>query len=250
MTLQDFFQVHPAAALAFSGGADSAYLLWAAKACGADVQPYFVKTAFQPQFEYDDARRLCDALGVELKVLQTDILSQSAVAENSADRCYHCKRHLFTVLCDRARRDGYALVLDGTNASDDAADRPGMRALQELGVRSPLRECGLHKSDIRQLSKQAGLFTHDKPAYACLATRIATGQSITAATLEKAERSEAFLASLGFRDFRVRLSGSRAKIQLTASQLPLLLQHRTHILQTLKQDCSEVLLDLEVRNES
>ena len=149
MELADFFARHPKAALGFSGGVDSSYLLWSAKQCGADVRPYFIKTAFQPAFELEDARRLCRDVGAELTILELDALADEAVAENPADRCYHCKRNLFGTLTQRARADGYCLLLDGTNASDDAGDRPGMRALRELEVRSPLRECGLTKAEIR-----------------------------------------------------------------------------------------------------
>ena len=172
MELQDFFHEHPKAALGFSGGVDSSYLLWAARQCGADVRPYYIKTSFQPEFEFEDAKRLCREIGAELTVLELDALSDPAVAANPADRCYHCKRNLFGTLAARALADGYTLLLDGTNASDDAGDRPGMRALRELSVRSPLRECGLTKAFIRARSREAGLFTWDKPAYACLATRV------------------------------------------------------------------------------
>ena len=139
------------------------------------------------------------------------------------------------------------MLLDGTNASDDAGDRPGMRALQELSVRSPLRECGLTKDEIRRLSREAGLFTWDKPAYACLATRIPTGQPITARDLAVTEAAETYLFSLGFTDFRVRLAGRSAKIQLPAAQMPHLLEHRQEILDRLGQDYDAVWLDLEAR---
>ena len=137
MDLSQFFQRCPKAALGFSGGVDSAYLLYAAVENGAQVQPYFVKTAFQPQFELEDARRLCAQLGVELSVLDLDILNVPQVAENPADRCYFCKKALFGRLKEQAQQDGYTVLMDGTNASDDAGDRPGMRALGELSVRSP-----------------------------------------------------------------------------------------------------------------
>lgn len=248
MTLESFFRQYPKVAVAFSGGVDSAYLLWAAKQSGADVRPYYVKTAFQPQFEYADAQTHCQQLGLPLTTLCLDILAEEAVASNPANRCYHCKTRIFTAICQAARQDGYSVILDGTNASDNAADRPGMQALTQLQVLSPLRLCGLTKGEIRRLSKEAGLFTHDKPAYACLATRIPTGKAITPALLAKTERSEAFLQSLGFRDFRIRLEGEAAKLQLTQGQLPLLLDCRQKILEVLKQDYTAVLLDLEVRD--
>ena len=245
MTLAEFFSEHPKAALAFSGGVDSAYLLYAARACGADVRAYCVRSAFQPAFELEDARRLAP----ELTVLTVDVLADEAVASNPENRCYFCKKHIFTAIAARARQDGYALLLDGTNASDDDADRPGMRALRELGVLSPLRLCGLGKPEIRRLSREAGLFTWDKPAYACLATRIPAGERITPEKLARTERAEAFLFSLGFTDFRVRTLGGAAKLQLPAAQMGKLLEQRAAVNAALGADYESVLLDLEARDE-
>lgn len=247
MTLLAFFKENPKAALGFSGGVDSSYLLYAGVQAGADIHPYYIKTAFQPQFELDDAERLCAQLGVPLTVLELDVLKNEAVTANPPDRCYHCKTALFGALSARALADGYTLLLDGTNASDDAGDRPGMRALKEQHVCSPLRECGLTKAEIRRLSREAGLFTWDKPAYACLATRIPSGDAITAEKLLATERAEAFLFSLGLTDFRVRNYRGAARLQFPEAQLNAVLAHRAEILQELKKDYPAVLLDLEVR---
>lgn len=248
--LEGFFKENPRAALALSGGVDSAFLLWAGLCAGAEVRPYFVKTPFQPQFELEDAWRLCDELGVELDVVEVDILTDPQVTANPPDRCRHCKRRLFSALRERAAADGFSLLLDGTNASDDAGDRPGMQALRELEVRSPLRECGLTKGEVRRLSREAGLFTWDKPAYACLATRIPAGEPVTARALARTEAAETFLAGLGLRDFRVRLLNGCARIQVPAEQLPQVLARRAEIYSELKQYYSGVLLDLEARDES
>ena len=159
MNLKEFFVLHPKAALAFSGGVDSAYLLYAAKQYAEEVQAYYVKSEFQPQFERDDAVRLASELGVDMKVFDLHVLSVPCVKENPSDRCYYCKKAIFGAIMEAAKSDGFSVLLDGTNASDDAGDRPGMRALEELSVLSPLRECGLTKLQIRQLSKEAGLFT-------------------------------------------------------------------------------------------
>lgn len=247
MTLDEFFKQHPRAAMGFSGGVDSSYLLWAAVHAGADVRPYFIKTAFQPAFELEDALRLGRQLGVEITVIEHDILSHDAVAANPADRCYYCKTALFGLLRDRAAADGYNLLMDGTNASDDAGDRPGMRALKELEVRSPLRECGLTKSEIRRLSKEAGLFTWDKPAYACLATRVPAGQRLAAELLSRVERAEGALFDLGFSDFRVRVYHGAARIQVRPEQLALVLERREDVLARLHPDFEAVLLDLKTR---
>ena len=226
MDLKEFFRQHPKAAIAFSGGVDSSYLLYAALQCGADVRAYYVKGAFQPQFELDDARRLAESVGARLTVLELDALSSEDVARNPANRCYYCKQNIFGNLKRAAAEDGFTLILDGTNASDDAGDRPGMRALREMDVRSPLRECGLTKTEIRRLSHEAGLFTWDKPAYACLATRIPTGEKITAEKLSATESAEGELFAMGFTDFRVRWYAGAARLQFPAVQLPRVLERR------------------------
>ena len=247
MKLSEFFSAHPKTAVAFSGGADSAYLLYAAKQNGAEVQAYYVKSVFQPQFEMDDAMRLANKLNVPIRVLTADVLSSSVIAENSYDRCYHCKRMIFGTIQQAAAEDGFSVLLDGTNASDDASDRPGMRAIRELSVLSPLRECGLTKSEIRRLSQAAGLFTWDKPAYACLATRIPAGEPITDEKLKATEASEDFLFSLGLTDFRVRRMGDAAKIQVPSKQIEKVMENRERIITKLKRYYSAVLLDLEER---
>lgn len=248
MTLQTFFQENPRVALAFSGGVDSAYLLYEAVRFSKRVCAYYVKSAFQPRFELEDAQRLAAELGAEMKILDVDLFTCPDVIANPARRCYYCKTALFQTILSAAAADGFPVVIDGTNASDSADDRPGMAALRELSVRSPLRECGLAKAEIRQRSHDANLFTWDKPAYACLATRIPVGEPITPEKLQATESAEAVLASLGFRDFRVRWLDGCARIQLPESQLPLLLEKRELVLNALHETHRGVLLDLEVRN--
>lgn len=245
MTLQEFFQAHPKVALGFSGGVDSSYLLYAAKQAGADVRPYFAKTQFQPQFELEDAKRLAELVGIELTVLPYDVLP--AAGFNPPDRCYYCKTALFGALVAQAKKDGYDTIIDGTNASDDAGDRPGMKALQEMQVLSPLRLCGLTKQEIREKSKEAGLFTWDKPSYACLATRFPSGVQITAEGLQKVEQAEGALFALGFTDFRVRVYHGAARIQLPKAQMERGLAMRKEILEKLRPLFEGVFLDLEGR---
>ena len=247
MTLQEFFTEYPKAALGFSGGVDSSYLLWAAVNAGADIAPYYIQTAFQPAFELEDAKRLCEQIGVKLNVIQLDALADPRVAANPANRCYYCKVGLFGALRARAKADGYDLLLDGTNASDDAGDRPGMKALREMEVRSPLRECGLTKAMIRQESRKAGLFTWDKPAYACLATRVPTGRTITPELLRRVEGGETALFALGFTDFRVRLYDDAARLQLPEGQLAKAVEQRQAIRQALAPWFDIVLLDTQTR---
>ena len=247
MTLQDFFIKNPKVAVAFSGGVDSSYLLYVAKKYAKEVRAYYVKSEFQPQFELDDAIRLAGQLDIDLRILNLNVLGVSVVCENPENRCYYCKKSIFTKIINIAKDDGFTCLLDGTNASDDADDRPGMKALEELSVMSPLRECGLTKEEVRKLSREAGLFTWDKPAYACLATRIQTGEVITADKLEAIEIAEDFLFSLGFTDFRVRTKNGIAIIQLPEGQWPLIAKHRIEILEKLKNYYTSVVLDLEVR---
>ena len=247
MTLQEFFTESPKAALGFSGGVDSSYLLWAAVNAGADIAPYYIQTAFQPAFELEDAKRLCEQIGVKLNVIQLDALADPRVAANPANRCYYCKVGLFGALRARAKADGYDLLLDGTNASDDAGDRPGMKALREMEVRSPLRECGLTKAMIRQESRKAGLFTWNKPAYACLATRVPTGRTITPELLRRVEGAETALFDLGFTDFRVRLYDDAARLQLPEGQLAKAVEQRQAIRQALAPWFDIVLLDTQTR---
>ena len=245
--LARFFEEQPAVALAFSGGVDSSYLLYAARRAGCRVQPYYVKTRFQPEFEFADAKRLCAELGAEMRVIHADILAVDEVRANPANRCYFCKRAIFSRILSAAQADGFSLVIDGTNASDDASDRPGMRALREMQVRSPLREAGLTKAEIREASRQAGLFTWDKPAYACLATRIPSGIPIDSETLERVDRAETALRAMGFSDLRVRVHANAARIQLPEAQLARAIQQREAILNALKGDFPAVFLDLKAR---
>lgn len=247
MTIQEFFVHNPRVALAFSGGVDSAYLLYAASTYGEDVTAYYVKSQFQPQFELDDALRLADELDAKIKVIDVSVIDNIDVKSNGPRRCYYCKQMIFQSIINQAEQDGYTVLIDGTNASDDVSDRPGMQALKELSVISPLRECGITKGEVRRLSREAGLFTWDKPAYACLATRIPTGTEITEDALRITEKAETELAQLGFFDLRVRKIGDTAKIQLPESQLPQLLKHREEIVRSLKKYYKNVTLDLEVR---
>lgn len=256
--LREFFTVHPRLALAFSGGTDSAYLLYAAIACGCTVRAYYVTTPFQPQFELEDARRLADELNAPMTILPLNVLTIPKIRENPADRCYHCKHAIFQSIISAAKRDGFTELMDGTNASDDAGDRPGMRALFELSVLSPLRLCGVTKEALRTYSRYAGLFTWNKPAYACLATRIPTDIPLLPEVLEMIEWAEEELSKMGFSDFRVRVMPTKsvpetlwdAKLQITAAGVPLLMERRQDVYMLLKKKFNDVLLDLKIREPS
>ena len=263
MTLTEYFIKNNTVAIAFSGGVDSSYLLYMAGKCAKKVTAYYVKSAFQPEFEFQDALRLAEELKATMKVIVINILEHKEVIANPPNRCYYCKKAIMSEIIKQAKQDGYSLIVDGTNASDDFNDRPGAKALQELRIESPLRICNLTKDNIRELSKEAGLFTADKPSYACLATRIETGHIITKEDLERTEKSESYLHSLGCRDFRIRLRHKEAAepkatyekaldkkttdklalIQIKKSQLPLYKKHEEEIINHLMNDYDAVELD-------
>lgn len=243
MKLEEFFKAHKKIAVAFSGGVDSVYLLYSAVKSGADAKAYYVKSAFQPGFEFEDAKKLAEIIGCSLCVIEVDVLSDGTVAANPHDRCYYCKQHIMGAITEAAKADGYDFICDGTNASDDADDRPGFRALGEFGIRSPLRECGLTKAEIRKASKEAGLPTWDKPAYACLATRILTGEKITEEKLQTTEKAESILYDMGFRDFRVRMRGDKALVQIEESQHKEALARSEEIIKALAGMYEEVKID-------
>lgn len=245
--LTNFFMENRKVALAFSGGTDSSLLLSYGKQANCDIRPYFVKAAFQPEFELDDAKRLCEELGIGLSVIELDIFTCEEVIKNPKNRCYFCKQQIFSNLIERAKKDGYSTIIDGTNASDDSADRPGMLALKELSVLSPLKECGISKDEVRALSRQAGLFTADKPSYACLATRIPTGTKITGIALEAAENSEKRLLELGFSNLRVRVLGNMAKLQVPKEQFDKAIGMNDQIVDALSEYFTDVVLDLKPR---
>ena len=235
-------------AVALSGGVDSSYLAYAAKQSGIPCKAYTVKSQFVPQFELNDAKKIAEFIDIPLEIIDIDVLAHDDVTSNPNNRCYYCKHYVFTTISEYAKRDGFTVVCDGTNASDDIDDRPGMRAIAELSVKSPLRDCGLTKSVIRKLAQQANLFTWNKPSYACLATRFQAGQRITSHDLEHIELAEKYLFSLDLSDFRVRLIGNNAKIQVPENQIAIVIKNRIEILTYLKSMFDDVVLDLEVRS--
>lgn len=231
----------PGAAVAFSGGVDSAYLLYALTLSSVNACAYFVKTAFQPEFELKDAETLACQLGVRLRVLTPEIFTDEIIC-NDGQRCYYCKKRIFENIITAAKEDGFSMVLDGTNADDNADDRPGMQALAEYGVRSPLRKASLTKRDIRELSKAAGLFTWDKSTYSCLATRIPAHTPITPGLLQRVEEAENVLYSMGYTDLRVRAT-EPAKIELHRSQTQRALGEADEIRRSLAPYFRSVVID-------
>lgn len=254
MTLKDFFEDakshNTKIGLAFSGGVDSSYLLYEGVKSGADITAFYVKSEFQPQFEFDDALRLARELNAKMKVINLSVFENPDAIRNDAKRCYYCKRTIFNRILEEAEKEGCSILLEGTNASDDVSDRPGFKALQELKVLSPLRMAGLSKDEIRRLSKEAGLFTWNKPSYACLATRIPTGTPITKEDLEATEKGEALMMEMGYSDFRIRKTGKSAKIQVPENQMEKIIKEKDILIKKLKPLYETITLDLEPRKSN
>jgi len=246
--MKEFFDKYKEVAIAFSGGCDSAYLCHEAQKYAQRMRAYYVKTQFQPQFEYEDASRFANEYGIDLKVIGFDILKDENVKSNTSQRCYFCKKNIMSLIVEKAKEDGFKYILDGTNASDDPSERQGMKALKEMNVLSPLKICGLTKEEVRKRSKEEGLFTWDKPAYACLATRIPTGKVIEERILDITQKGENFLFSKGFSDFRIRYRDGNALLQLPLSQMQKYRDMRDEIDNGLKKYYIDVLLDEEPRH--
>ena len=250
MELRDFFRTYPYTGLAFSGGADSSYLLYEGLRWAKKLGVYYVKGAFQPEFERRDALCMAKELGITVTVLEADPLCDQRVRANPSNRCYYCKQIILSAIKTAAARDGFEVIIDGTNASDDISDRPGYQALREAGVLSPLRLCGITKEMIRQRSREAGLFTWDKPAYACLATRIPTGESITKEKLQRVEGSEEALFRMDFTDFRVRIRDNGALLQFVPEQQKTAVQRMDEIRTELAPYFTEIRIDTKPRERS
>jgi uncharacterized protein len=237
------------ALVAFSGGVDSTLLLAAARDALGDA--VFAVTATSPTFpvhELEWARKIAAQLGVRWITLETDELDDHQFRANPPDRCYFCKKKLFSLLLQKAKEEGLPCVIDATNADDLSDFRPGLIALRELGIRSPFVELGIGKEAIRQLARGLGLENWDKPSSACLASRIPYGEEITKERLERVAKAEAFLRKLGFRQVRVRDHGSLARIELPAGDLIRLLgaDLRKTIVEAFKQaGYTYVTLDLQ-----
>ncbi|QJB56760.1 ATP-dependent sacrificial sulfur transferase LarE [Pseudodesulfovibrio sp. zrk46] len=205
-------------AVAFSGGVDSAFLLYAAQqALGDKVLAVTVTTPYIPQWEIKEAREMAAESGVEHVVI--DLPFPVEIRTNPADHCYTCKKLLFTQLWEAARERGYKYLLDGTNVDDLGDYRPGLKALAELDVMSPLKDAGLTKQDIRDLSKLYGLPTWDKPSFACLLSRMPVDEYVTDEALRRTEEAEVLLMHQGFKAVRVRSHGDIARIEIPRDQL-------------------------------
>lgn len=212
---------YPNLAVGFSGGVDSTLLLRAAREALGKERVLAITAAgiMCPQWEREQARALAAKMDVRQVEIPIDPMAIKGFRENTQERCYHCKRALFGKIVETAAAQGFRLLADGANADDLGDYRPGMRAVKELGIVSPLLEAGLTKADIRELSRQYGLSTAEKPSYACLASRIPYGTPITAEALLQVERAENFLMDRGFVQMRVRHHGEVARIEVPQAEI-------------------------------
>ncbi len=237
------------AAIAFSSGVDSTFLLKAAQeALGCRAIAVTASAASFPSREMKEAAEFCAEQGIEHIVLPFDPFTVEGFRQNPPDRCYLCKRAIFTKIKEAAAERGITYVAEGSNMDDLGDYRPGMRAIEELGIRSPLREAGLTKEEIRALSKELGLPTWSKPSYACLASRFVYGEEITEEKLGMIDKAEQLMMDLGFTQFRVRIHGTLARIEILPSEFAKLLSEnvRGRIYTELKElGFSYVTMDLK-----
>ena len=246
--LKELLQSYGKLAVAFSGGVDSTFLLQTAhdvlgdRALAVTAAPVFV-----PPRELQEAKDFCRSRSIRQIVIPAEALNIDSVRHNPPDRCYHCKHEIFGNILRVAGENGISFVAEGSNTDDVGDYRPGMRAIRELGVKSPLLEAGLSKEDIRALSREMGLPTWDKPSFACLASRFVYGERITDERLAMVDRAEQLLMDLGFRQFRVRIHGDLARIELLPEDLETLIRQdlREKVYRSLKEyGFSYVTLDL------
>ncbi|NOZ58532.1 MAG: ATP-dependent sacrificial sulfur transferase LarE [Euryarchaeota archaeon] len=245
--LEEWFSRHGSAVIAFSGGVDSSVVAAAAKrALGDRALAVTADSSTLSKRELSIARQVAREIGIRHRVIKEDELEDERFAANPENRCYYCRAKLAGALKEIAEREGYAVVVDGAHVGDTREHRPGLKALKEHGVRSPLLELGFDKQDVREIAALLGLSVKDKPAMACLASRIPYGERITREKLERVEKAESFFFERGFTTVRVRVHGDIARVELLREEIPLAVQLREEIVAHLKAlGFTYVTLDLE-----
>ena len=236
--------------LAFSGGVDSSLLLSLLKehadAKGTKVTAVTADTVLHPHEDCEISARVCREIEVDHRILRIDEFSDAGIEDNPPDRCYRCKLLIFSKIREAAESAGAYYVIDGTNIDDTRVYRPGLRALAELGIISPLKDAGFTKEDVRILAKERGLSTASRPAAPCLATRFPYGTHLTMDMLRKVEEGETCLKSFGLYNVRLRVHGDTARIETDPESFDLIIQHREQISEKIRSlGFRFVTLDLE-----
>lgn len=236
--------------LAFSGGADSSLLLYllceAAAKNQTRVYAATIQTTLHPVCEAGQAKQLAEDAGAIHTVLQVDELEEAGVSDNPTDRCYRCKKYLFTQLKEYAAKHQIPLCIEGTNEDDLHVYRPGIRAVHELGIASPLAEVHMTKKEVRRLAAEHGIAVADKPSMPCLATRFPYGTHLSYADMRRVEQAEDQLREMGFYNVRVRVHGDVARIEVDTCDFGRLMEHRTEVVECMKEaGFLYITLDLE-----
>lgn len=224
--------------VAFSGGVDSSLILklavQAVAKTGHKVYGIMVHTMLHPMGEVEDARVTAEQIGAEFRVLEIDELKGADILDNPVDRCYRCKKYLFRNLIEEGEKLGVSVMMEGTNEDDLHVYRPGLQAIRELGIHSPLAEAGMTKAEVRRLAGELGVSVSNKPSMPCLATRFLYGTRISYETMRKVDEGEAFIRSLGFYNVRLRIHNDVARIEVDVNEMPHLLEHCEQIVAKLK----------------
>ena len=224
--------------VAFSGGVDSSLILklavQAAAKTGHQVYGIMMHTMLHPMGEVEDARVTAEQIGAEFRVLEIDELKGADILDNPVDRCYRCKKYLFRNLIEEGEKLGVSVMMEGTNEDDLHVYRPGLRAIRELGIHSPLAEAGMTKAEVRRLAGELGVSVSNKPSMPCLATRFPYGTRISYEAMRKVDEGEAFIRSLGFYNVRLRIHNDVARIEVDVNEMPHLLEHCEQIVAKLK----------------
>lgn len=236
-TLRNYLEKLGSAAIAFSSGVDSTFLLKVAHdELGENCIAVTAMSCSFPKRELDEARDFCAAEGIRHIVVESEELEIEGFCQNPKNRCYLCKRELFEKIGKIAENENIAAIAEGSNLDDNGDYRPGLEAVAELGVKSPLRYSGLSKADIRALSKDLGLSTWNKQSFACLSSRFVYGETISREKLSMVDRAEQLLLDLGFHQLRVRIHDKMARIEVMPDEFEKLLKYREQIVKKLKDD--------------